>query len=261
MSTQEAGNDTKFSVIIPAYNAEKTIARALDSVFAQSYQPFEVIVVDDASRDSTKQILETGYAGRVTVISKLFNTGSSVARNSGMDAAKGDYIAFLDADDVWHKDKLMLVNTILKSKPGIHLFYHPYTQESILDKRLPEDIVVYKLPFIKLLPGNIIATSCAVIKNNPAYRFESTMRYTEDFDLWLRIGFKYRIYFVKIPLTQIFRPFTSEGGISENKWKMRKGEMRAYRRLVKLNPLFLPLVPILWAGSLGKHLYKAIKKS
>lgn len=256
----EASSGTRFSVIIPVYNAEKTIARTLDSVLAQSYPAFEIIVVDDASKDGTKEILDTQYAGRIVYIQKLFNSGSSAARNSGMDAARGDYIAFLDADDVWHKDKLMLVNTILQSKPNIHLFYHPFTQENIMNKRLPEDIVVYKLPFIKLLPGNIIATSCAVIKNDPKFRFESTMRYTEDFDLWLRIGYKYKIYFVKIPLTQIFRPYTSPGGISENRWKMRKGEMRAYRRLVSLNPLFLPVVPLLWMGSLGKHLYKMVKK-
>lgn len=246
----------KFSVIIPVYNSEQTIARALDSVLAQSYTPYEVIVVDDASKDGTASIIEARYAGRVKYIQKVFNTGSSGARNTAMDVATGDYIAFLDADDVWHSDKLMLINTILTSRTGISLFYHPYSQEPILDKPLPEDITVYKLPFIRLLPGNMIATSCAVIRNDPSFRFESTMRYTEDFDLWLRIGYKYKIYFVKIPLTQIYRPFTSPGGISENKWKMRKGEMKAYTRLARLNPLFTLLLPFLLLASLGKHLYK-----
>ncbi len=250
--------DLKFSVIIPAYNAEKTIERALESVLAQTYPAFEIIVVDDASKDSTREILETKYEGRIKYLSKLFNVGSSVARNTGMDQASGDYIAFLDADDIWHPDKLMLLNTIISAKPGINLFYHPFTQEQIINKRLPEDIVLYKLPFIKLLPGNIIATSCAIIANKPEYRFESTMRYTEDFDLWLRIGYKHKIYFITIPLTQIFRQFTSKGGISENKWKMRKGELKSYSRLVSLNPLFIFLLPFLWLTSLGKHLVKLV---
>ena len=248
----------KFSVIIPAYNAEQTISRAIESVLAQSYQHFELIVVDDASKDSTCEILENKYIGRLQLIKKVANSGSSVARNSGMDAATGDYIAFLDADDVWHKDKLALLNTILSANPFIHLFYHPYTQEQITDKRLPEQIVVYKLPFLKLLPGNIIATSCAVMLNDPKFRFDPEMRYTEDYDLWLRIGYKYKLYFTSIPLTQIFRPFTSAGGISSNRWKMRKGEMRAYRKLVRLNPLFLLMLPVLLISSLGKHLYKLI---
>src|SRR6185312_8142801 len=96
---------------------------------------------------------------------------------------------------------------------------------------------------------------------DPAFRFEPTMRYTEDNDLCVRIGYKYKIYFINIPLTRIFRKFTSSGGISENTWKMRTGEMRAYRRLLKLNPLFLPLLPFLFLSSIGRHFYKKIVKS
>ena len=251
----------KFSVIIPAYNAEKTISRAIDSVLAQSYRPHEIIVVDDASKDKTFELLTNNYAGEITIIQKLFNAGSSVARNTGMDAATGDYIAFIDADDIWHKDKLMLINSVLQSQPGITLFYHPFTQANIMNKPLPEKIVIYQLPFIKLLPANRIATSCIIVRNAPSFRFEPTMRYTEDYDFCLRIGYKYMLYFIDIPLTQIFRKFTSAGGISENTWKMRKGEMRAYRRLVKLNPLFLFLLPVLLLSSMGKHVYKKLVKS
>ena len=248
----------RFSVIMPAYNAGKTIERALDSVLEQSYPAHEIIVVDDCSKDNTATILQNRYSGKVKVIQKVNNTGSSVARNTGMDIATGDYFAFLDADDVWHKDKLQLVNTILTAQPAITLFYHPYTQADIAHKKLPENIIVYKLPFIKLLPGNPIATSCLVLKNRPEFRFEPSMRYTEDYDLCLRIGYKYKLYFIDIPLTRIFRKFTSSGGISENTWKMRKGEMRAYRRLLSLNPLFIFLLPFLLLSSLGKHLYKKV---
>ena len=261
MAAQQSSKELKFSVIIPVYNAAATIARALDSVLSQSYLQYEIIVVDDASTDNTRHILQTDYAGHIRYIQKVNNAGSSVARNTGMDAATGDYIAFFDADDVWHKDKLMLVNTILTAKPGIVLFYHPFTREQILDKQLPEDITVYKLPFIKLLPGNVAATSCIVIKNDPAFRFEPSMRYTEDYDLCLQVGYKHKIFFIKIPLTQIFRGFTTKGGISENKWKMRKGEMRAYRRLLRLNPLFVFLLPFLLLSSIGKHLYKKLVPS
>ncbi len=250
----------QFSVIIPVYNGAETIARALDSVLAQSYPACEIIVIDDASKDRTKEIITTTYGDKVKYIEKINNSGSSATRNAGMDVATGQYIAFLDADDIWHRDKLMLLNTILTANPGLSLFYHPYTQENIMAKRLPERVVVYKLPFVKLLPGNLIATSCAIIRNDPSFRFEPSMRYTEDYDLWLRIGYKHKLYFIDIPLTQIFRPYTSPGGISEQRWKMRKGELRAYSRLVKLNPIFLLLLPVLWASSLGKHFYKLISK-
>ncbi len=250
--------DIRFSVIIPAYNAAETISRALESVMNQSYAAHEIIVVDDASTDNTYQLLTEKYGQKVKIIQKVINGGGSIARNAGMEVATGNYIAFLDADDVWHKDKLMLLNTILSANPGIKLFYHPYTQEDIVNKRLPENIIVFKLPFVKLLPGNVIATSCAVIYNDPTFRFDTAMRYTEDYDLWLRIGYKHKLYFISIPLTQIFRPFTSRGGVSENKWKMRKGEMRAYRKLARLNPLFIFLLPFLLVSSVGKHLYKKV---
>jgi len=259
-STAIQDKGIRFSVIIPAYNAEKTIVRAIDSVMAQSYPVYEIIVVDDASTDGTRVLLEHTYARQIKLIQKVNNGGSSVARNTGWDVAMGDYIAFLDADDIWHKDKLAVMNTILTSAPGITLFYHPYTQTDLSNKVLPENMVVYRLPFIKLLPSNPIATSCMVVKNEPTFRFEPSMRYTEDYDFCLRISYKYKIYFIKEPLTQIFRKFTSSGGISENTWKMRRGEIRAYSRLVKLNPLFTFLLPFLVLSSLGRHVYKKIVK-
>jgi teichuronic acid biosynthesis glycosyltransferase TuaG len=126
MSNNAIQENLKFSVVIPAYNAENTIERAISSVLAQSYPPFEIIIVDDASKDKTQEIIESKYADAVRYIQKISNNGSSVARNTGMDAAKGDYIAFLDADDAWHPDKLLLINTILCANPGITLFYHQY---------------------------------------------------------------------------------------------------------------------------------------
>ena len=247
----------KFSVVIPVYNGASTIQRALDSVIAQSYENYEIIVVDDASTDQTNDILQ-GYGEQIILIQKVINSGGSVARNAGMDVATGDYIAFLDADDTWHPDKLSLMNAILEATPSIKLLYHPYTLEPIAHKRIPENIQVFKLPFVKLLPANLIATPCTVIKNDPTFRFDTNMRYTEDYDLWLRIGYKHKLHFINIPLTQLFRPITSEGGVSSNKWAMRKGEMRAYRKLVKLNPLFILLLPILVISSLGKHLVKKV---
>jgi teichuronic acid biosynthesis glycosyltransferase TuaG len=243
--------EVQFTVIIPAYNAKATIERALQSVLTQSYPATQIIVVDDASTDGTSTLLEK-YADSIQLIQHVINAGSSVTRNTAMNRATGNYIAFLDADDVWHPDKLNLISQILRAKPDIMLFFHPFTQEDMLHKRLPEDVTLYKLPFIKLLPANMIATSCAVIRNSKEFRFEPTMRYTEDYDLWLRIGYQYRIYFIKIPLTRIFRPFLSSGGISSNQWKMRRGEMRAYSRLVRLNPLFAFLWPFLMVSSLGK---------
>ena len=89
------------SVIVPAYNAEKTLERALSSILAQTLKQIEVIVVDDGSRDATREIARKFSAqdSRVRVIEKDVNEGLSAARNSGIAAATGEYIGFVDSDD------------------------------------------------------------------------------------------------------------------------------------------------------------------
>ncbi|MBW8001089.1 MAG: glycosyltransferase [Planctomycetes bacterium] len=92
------------SVVIPVYNGGSSICRAIDSVLGQSFSDYEIIVVDDGSSDDTGEKVK-GYGGQVTYISQD-NAGASVARNTGIAAASGEWIAFLDADDEWHEDKL-----------------------------------------------------------------------------------------------------------------------------------------------------------
>ena len=248
-------SEITFSVVIAAYNAEATIAKAIDSCLQQSYPPHEIIVVNDCSTDATQEILD-GYGNSIQCITMLKNNGPSLARNKGMNAAKGNYIAFLDADDIWHIDKLQIVASVLSSAPNTEFLYHPFSLHPITEKDIPESATLYKLPFVKLLLSNPIATPCAIIKNNSAFRFEETMRYMEDYDLWLKIAHKKGAYFVNVPLTQLGRPVLSAGGASASKWLMRKGELRAYRRLARLNPLYTLLLPILYPFSIAKHFYK-----
>src|SRR4051812_20102412 len=93
------------TVIIPAYNSRRLVAGAIDSAFAQTYAPLEVIVIDDGSQDGTAEIVEERYGSRVRLLSQA-NAGPSAARNAGIAIARGNWIAFLDADDVWIPEKL-----------------------------------------------------------------------------------------------------------------------------------------------------------
>jgi glycosyltransferase involved in cell wall biosynthesis len=90
---------------VPVYNGERFLAEALDSILAQSYRPLEVIVVDDGSTDGTRDVA-TSYGSRIAYLSQP-NAGSAGAKNSGIRAASGELVAFLDADDVWLPDKLL----------------------------------------------------------------------------------------------------------------------------------------------------------
>jgi teichuronic acid biosynthesis glycosyltransferase TuaG len=107
-----------------------------------------------------------------------------------------------------------------------------------------------------LLAGNVISTSCALIRNDKTEFFNENMRYAEDYDLWLRIAYRYGAYLADVHLTQLFRPITSAGGISSNIWQMRIGEMKAYAGFATQNPIFLFLLPLLFVSSLLKHLLK-----
>jgi len=245
-----------FSVVIPVYNGAATIERAVESVLAQTYKPLEIIVVDDASTDDSVSLLERKFSGAIRLIKLQENGGSSIARNAGMDAARGAYIAFLDADDTWHPDKLFVTDKILREHAGIALFYHSKTLVDFDNTAVSREGRMKMLSFARLLRGNYVHTPCAVIRNDTSLRFEPTMRYMEDYDLWLRIAYNQKVYFCPQKLTRLNRPVSSRGGISARRWDMRKGEMRAYMRLVKLNPLFVILLPLLLPYSLLKHVVK-----
>jgi len=103
------------TVVIPAYNRENTILRAINSVLGQSYKNIEVLVIDDCSKDHTKAVVDDITDPRVRYYKLDKNSGACVARNKGVELAKGEIIAFQDSDDFWHKDKLSKQVTYLKS--------------------------------------------------------------------------------------------------------------------------------------------------
>ncbi len=114
----------RVSVIIPAYNAESTIARAVNSALAQHFEGAEVVVVDDGSTDSTTHIL--GAYGSPLRVVRQANRGPAVARNAAARASGGEYLAFLDADDVWLPDKLAKTVAALEVSAGAVLAYSEY---------------------------------------------------------------------------------------------------------------------------------------
>src|SRR5437868_11083365 len=105
------------SIVIPAYNAAATIRRAVDSALAQTYHPIEVIVIDDCSQDATSEIMSTYADERIRFLRLPYNHGAGGALNPGIAIAKGEYIAFLDADDEWLPEKLAIQIPVLERNP------------------------------------------------------------------------------------------------------------------------------------------------
>lgn len=244
----------RFSVVIAAYNAAGTIVRAVESCLDQRYPPHQVIVVDDASTDNTVALLEQRFGDRILLLRLERNTGPSAARNQGMDAATGDFIAFQDADDWWLPEKLTIVQTALREQPQMRFVFHRFShsQESLPTHRRP---IAY--PLWKLLLRNVIATPCAVVVNDSSFRFDERFRQMEDWDFFLRFAERHGAWLLDAPLTVLGRPVLSPGGLSSSRKKMRVGEMRVYWKWAASRPLFLLLLPFLLLWSLVKATVKA----
>lgn len=105
------------SVVIPLYNKAHTIVNTLNTVFAQTYQDFEVVIVNDGSTDNSVEVVQQHFNDKRIRIIHQKNAGVSVARNRGVDESKGDYIAFLDGDDEWHPDYLSIINDTISKYP------------------------------------------------------------------------------------------------------------------------------------------------
>jgi glycosyltransferase involved in cell wall biosynthesis len=105
------------SCVVAVYNGERFLAEALDSIFGQTYRPLEVIVVDDGSTDGTAAIA-ADYGERITLLHQA-NAGHAAARNRGIEAARGDFVGFLDADDLWHADKLTRQTGRFRDRPEL----------------------------------------------------------------------------------------------------------------------------------------------
>ena len=108
----------KISVVIPTYNRAHLIKKAINSVFEQTYQDFEIVIIDDGSKDNTEEIVKSINDGRIRYIKHEKNKGEAGARNTGIENSKGEYIAFLDTDVTWSKDKLEKQLNILESSPA-----------------------------------------------------------------------------------------------------------------------------------------------
>lgn len=199
------------SVIIPAYNAEGFIAEAIQSVLEQTYQSYEIIVVDDGSTDKTKDILK-GFNSQICCLYQE-NRGPSAARNAGIAVSQGTYICFLDSDDLWIPHKLEAQLEFLESHQDIDLVFsdhQDFAEEdedfvvpcSFLDekkKRFGEGLVT-EVPihdaFLKLVQENFISTPTVMLKKTCFGKvglFDENLWSVEDRDLWLRVAVSFNL--------------------------------------------------------------------
>lgn len=180
------------SVVIPAYNSEKFIGDAIESVINQSHAVNQIIVVDDGSTDGTKDVLEK-YQNQIEVVRQM-NAGPSAARNTGIKRAHGEYICFLDSDDTYLPRKIERQLSVFRYLTNVGLVHTGanvvHKDGSIWYTYIPPVYYSREEQIEKLLKSNYIVSSTVMIKRNylsQAGLFNESYRYAEDYDLWLRL--------------------------------------------------------------------------
>ncbi|GAB1545033.1 glycosyltransferase [Scytonema sp. NUACC21] len=196
----------KVSVVIPAYNAMPYLRETMESVLNQTFNGFEVIVVNDGSLDETENWVSQIQDSRVKLISQE-NQGLAGARNTGILHAKGEYIAFLDADDTWEPTKLEKQACILDRNPEVGLVY---TWVAYINEQSQSTGKVFKNQsegnvWKQLTEHNIVECGSVAMVRRTCFEdcgvFDRNLgSYVEDWDMWLRIASKYPFKVVKEPL-------------------------------------------------------------
>ena len=221
------------SVIIPVFNGEGTIRRALDSVYQQTFQDIEIVIVDDGSTDNTKKTIEAFFKNKALSFQYVYqsNQGPSAARNRAASLAKGDYLAFLDADDEWHPNKLELQ---LQQARALHSGFVAvsYTYETFSYGSTPK---IVESQFNDFLVRNRTSTPCVLLSKQlfqEAGGFFEHQRYSEDYSLWLRVSKIEPLYtIIQPPLVRLHKHAYGASGLSSELWMMEKGELSNYKTM------------------------------
>ena len=207
------------SVVIPTYNRASLLIRAIESVFSQSYKNFEIIVVDDASTDNTREVVSKFLDDpRVVYIRNEKNMGVSASRNRGIRYGRGEFVAFLDSDDYWLRDKLRKQVEIIMSDDDVGMVY---TGERFIDEegRIIRDEIPKYSGFVYhvLLSKNFISPSSTLLRKEVFEKvgfFREDMNYREDYEFFLRVAKNYKIAYVKDILT--IRYMHTKGRLSDD---------------------------------------------
>lgn len=265
-----------FSVIIPLYNKESYIKNTLKSVINQSFTDFEIIIIDDGSTDESLNLAYQFQDSRITIIEQK-NQGPSVARNKAINIAKGKYIAPIDADDIWYKNHLLELKSLINSFPNAGLFCNNY--EIKLDDNLIKKAnfnFSYNSEHIEIpnfFDANIYnyipsSSSTAFLKSSfiKLGTYNTSLRTGQDLDLWIRFALKYKVVF-NPNITMTYNHY-DDSSLSKSSYNLdRYNYISYYKEEEKQNPSLKKYLDVnRYAVSLRckvnneKELYRKLKK-
>lgn len=226
------------TVIIPTFNRAHILKKCLDSVLSQTRTVDEIIVVDDGSTDNTATFIQEQYPSVQYLYQK--NQGVSAARNSGIETAKGDWIALLDSDDEWLPDKLNKQLTALKQNPE---YFIVHTNELWIHNGKPKNQKQKHRKygghiFEKCLPLCVISPSSVIIHRSVFENigmFDHSLPACEDYDLWLRITARLPVLFIDEEL--IIKHGGHDDQLSQKHWGMDRFRIKAIQKILETDIL------------------------
>lgn len=263
MRTKSNSEQPLVSVVIPTYNYGKYLPDAIESVLSQTFKNYELIIVDDGSTDNTKEVVRPYLKNTRIRYHYQENTGQSSAKNVGIKLARGDFIAFLDADDSWLPDKLELQMKLFQANPALGVVYSRrlFIAEDGNDiyHEQPKKLYAGNVLYPMFMYGNhFLCSSTSVVRKECFAKvglFDQALEASEDFDLWLRIAIHYPFDFVDKPLIKFRAGHSSvskrEGVIARCGSLIAKRFLEKYREPLKIPSYVIRKQRGFWFGQWG----------
>lgn len=234
-----------FSVIIPLYNKAKQIKATLESALNQSFKDFEIIIIDDGSTDNSVDVVSLFKDDRIFVYSQQ-NNGASAARNYGINKARGEYMALLDADDSWYENHLYELKKSITHFPNAGLFCNNYeiffsedlVQPAHLNFNYSKDCLIVD-DFFKASTTNSVAWTSAVGFTKEIFNalsgFNTKLKTAQDLDLWIKMALNYSVAFN--PTITMSYKLHIDNSLSKNEYNdIRYGFINSYKKEEASNP-------------------------
>jgi glycosyltransferase involved in cell wall biosynthesis len=245
------------TVVMPAYDAAAFIGEAIESVLAQTFADWELVVVDDGSTDGTPEVVAGYDDPRVRLLTLEHSGLPAVARNHGLAASASRYVAFLDADDLWRPPKLARQLAVLDSRPEVGVVHTGFEQlrDGALEPIIPLPGLTASGPqFERLAVGNYIANSSVLLRRELLARHgpfdeDPQLRGTEDFELWLRLSPHTELAYVHEPLL-VHRLHARNLGQGK---QMGLGYVTAMEKIARLYPSRVAGLGVPYWRMLGFH--------
>lgn len=225
------------SIITPSYNSSQYIRRTIDSIRSQTYQNWELIIIDDCSTDSSREVIQyyVDQDSRIKLICLEENSGAAVARNTGIEHAQGQFIAFLDSDDYWHPEKLEKQLKYFEQYDVDVVFseYYRFNSSGIIGKvSVPQQ----EINFNDLLKGNCIGNLTGIYNFKKHFEIRQRKVGAEDYLFWLEIFSKQNVKGIGVPEPlAYYRVADKTKSLSSNKFRSAKWTWDIYSKRLNLS--------------------------